>query len=80
MSLCRFKDVLGKPGQGAHSYRFCNIAIIDVVLTFALAKVIELQSKDINFKQASIISFALGIISHRVFCVKTTVDKLLFGK
>lgn len=33
---CVFKDILGKPGQGIHSYRLFNIAIVDTALTVLL--------------------------------------------
>ena len=36
MSLCKYKDIFGKPNEGPHSYRFLNIAIVDTVLTIIL--------------------------------------------
>ena len=30
MSLCQYKDIFGKPGEGAHSYRVANVAVVDV--------------------------------------------------
>ena len=32
--FCKYKDALGKPKEGLHSYRVFNISIIDVLLTF----------------------------------------------
>lgn len=75
--LCKYKNILGKPGTGVHSYRFMNIAIVDVLLTFLLAFVISYYTK-YSFLYVSIILFILGIIMHRLFCVRTTIDKLLF--
>ena len=37
IDLCKYKDILGKPGQGVHSYRIFNIAIVDVILTISAA-------------------------------------------
>jgi hypothetical protein len=37
MDLCKYKNILGVPGQGPHSYRIFNIAIVDVILTIILA-------------------------------------------
>ena len=37
MSLCAYKDILGIPNEGLHKYRVANIAIVDVLLTIALA-------------------------------------------
>jgi len=77
MNLCKYKDALGKPGVGIHSYRIFNIAIADVIMTFIGAFVIS-YSLNISFVWTSIFLFILGIILHRIFCVKTTIDKLLF--
>ena len=77
MNLCKYKDALGKPGVGIHSYRIFNIAIADVIMTFIAAFVISYSLK-ISFVWTSIFLFILGIILHRIFCVKTTIDKLLF--
>jgi len=78
MDLCKYKNILGVPGQGPHSYRIFNIAIVDVILTIILAYIISYIYK-ISFVKTSIILFILGILLHRVFCVRTTIDKLLFS-
>jgi hypothetical protein len=75
--LCKYKNILGKPGTGLHSYRFMNIAIVDVLLTLLLAFVISYYTK-YSFLYVSITLFILGILIHRLFCVRTTIDKLLF--
>jgi uncharacterized membrane protein len=77
MSLCKYKDIFGNPGKGAHSYRFMGIAVVDVVATLLLAFLISYFAK-YKFIHVCIILFILGIIAHRLFCVRTTVDKLLF--
>lgn len=75
--LCKYKDIFGKPGTGAHSYRIFNIAIIDVIFTIIFAWLI---AKWMNwcFWKTLLGLFILGIILHRLFCVRTTIDKLLF--
>ncbi len=78
-SLCKYKNILGVPGEGAHSYRIFNIAIVDVILTILVALLISYFFK-FNFWYTLIILFLLGIIMHRLFCVRTTIDKLLFPK
>jgi hypothetical protein len=75
--LCKYKHIFGIPGKGLHKYRIFNIAIIDVVLTIILAIIISYLLK-INFIITLIILFLVGIIMHRIFCVRTTIDKLLF--
>lgn len=77
--LCQYKDILGKPGQGIHSYRIFNIAIVDVILTIIGAYVIYLFFPKINYFVILILFFTLGIVLHKIFCVKTTIDKYLFG-
>ena len=78
MNLCKYSSILGVPGKGIHSYRIFNIAIADVIMTLVAAFIISYLFKN-SFIYSSIILFVLGIILHRLFCVKTTVDKILFG-
>ena len=75
--LCKYKDIFGKPNQGAHSYRIFNIAIVDVLLTILVAYLLSIFT-GYKFVYTLIFMFILGIISHRIFCVRTTIDKLLF--
>jgi hypothetical protein len=77
IDLCKYKDILGKPNKGVHSYRIFNIAIVDVLLTILAAYILSIFTK-YKFIYTLIGMFILGIISHRIFCVRTTVDKLLF--
>ena len=77
MSLCKYSTIFGKPKEGAHSYRLFNVAIVDVVTTVILAYVIHKLTK-YKFIYILIILFILGIILHRLFCVRTTIDKILF--
>jgi len=75
--LCKYKNVLGIPNKGLHQYRIFNIAIADVILTIIVAFIIS-YIFTINFLLTVIILFLSGIIIHRIFCVRTTIDKLLF--
>jgi len=77
-NLCKYKDIFGKPNQGAHSYRIFNIAIVDVLLTILAAYILSILT-GYKFVYTLIFMFILGIISHRIFCVRTTIDKLLFS-
>jgi hypothetical protein len=78
MDLCKYKDVLGKPDEGIHSYRLFGVAIMDVIMTLIGALIISYIFK-YSFLYTSIFLFILGIVLHKLFCVKTTVDKLLFN-
>ena len=78
--FCKYKDILGKPKSGLHQYRVFNIAILDVLFTFILAKFVQYYiMEDTNIWIILITTFIVGIIIHRIFCVETTIDKLLFG-
>ncbi len=75
-----YKDSFGKPKEGIHSIRYMNIAIVDVTLTILFAIFIHhILFPNTQFLIILILLFILGIITHRIFCVRTTVDKLIFG-
>jgi hypothetical protein len=59
-----------------HKLNTC-IAIIDVIMTIIGAFLLSRLFRW-NFVYTLISLFLLGIILHRLFCVKTTIDKLLF--
>jgi hypothetical protein len=79
MDLCKYSNLFGAPNTGLHKYRFFDIAIVDVVATVFLGIFIKVYFfKKTNILKIMPFIFLLGIISHRVFCVKTTIDNLLF--
>lgn len=80
MSLCKYKNIFGEPGKGVHSIRIFNIAVVDLLLTLLVAYFISRMYKKITFLEASVFMLVLGIILHRLFCVRTTIDKLLFSE
>ena len=75
--LCKFKHFFGKPNEGVHKFRIFNIAIIDVIFVIIFAVIISKYFK-ISLLYTIIGIFILGIIIHRLFCVRTTVDQILF--
>jgi hypothetical protein len=77
--FCEYSDIFGKPNEGIHSIRLFGIAIIDVVFTILAAYLINILIGSNNFILILIILFVSGIFLHRLFCVRTTIDKLLFG-
>lgn len=86
MSLCEYKNIFGEPGTGLHSYRIMNIAVVDVISTLILAFAIHqfilegwLDIHWVSIWWIILGCFILGIIMHRLFCVRTTIDKLLFS-
>lgn len=85
-SLCKYRHALGVPGQGFHSVRLFNVAILDVLATFAGALAVEriagwLTRSKFTWRRYGItvtVAFVLGIFLHWLFCVPTTVQKFLF--
>lgn len=77
MSLCKYKDLFGKPREGIHSWRIFDVGVIDVIVTVAFAYLISYLS-GFQFLYVLPAFFLFGIYVHRLFCVRTTVDKLLF--
>ena len=77
MTLCKYKDIFGAPNTGIHSYRVFNIAIVDFALTI-IAAIIIAYILDINILVSIFSLLLLGIVMHRIFCVRTTIDKLIF--
>ena len=79
LDLCRYKDLFGRPREGAHAYRVFDIAVVDVAATVVVAYVIA-RGFGVAFWKSLVVLFIVGIISHRAFCVRTTVDKWVFPK
>lgn len=81
--LCKYKDILGQPGKGFHSTRFMGFALFDILGTFAIAFIIALifYRKTLlkSFIIISVILFIVAILLHRLFCVNTTLNKMIFG-
>jgi hypothetical protein len=82
MNLCKYKDIFGKPNEGLHKYRIFNIAIIDVIMTYIFGYIITKfinKKKEYNIEiwKVFIILLILSIIIHKIFCVETTIIKML---
>ena len=72
-------DVIGK----LRSYKVFQIAVFDVVATivgaFLLWKgLIHFTELKLSFFFVTCVMFLLGILAHRIFGIRTTVDKFLF--
>ena len=80
MGLCKYSELFGKIGEGVHSYRIFDIAIIDVIMTVISGYLLhKYLFPNISVYLVIMILFILGIVSHRLFCVRTTIDKILFN-
>ena len=76
--LCQYRNLFGKVGEGVHSYRIANLAVVDILLTVLGAFLIYLMFPMYHFGYILFGLFLLGIILHHIFCVRTTIDKLIF--
>ena len=78
--LCKYSEIFGKPGEGAHSIRILDIAVVDVIMTVVACYFLHnVYFNDVPFHYILLGGFVTGIIAHRLFCVRTTIDKLLFS-
>ena len=69
--------IIGVSGQGIHSYRIFDVAYMDVIVVLIGSILIAWLLKW-SYGKTIVGMFILGIIVHRLFCVRTTVDKWLF--
>jgi hypothetical protein len=78
IDLCKYKHIFGIENEGIHSYRIFNIAIVDTLLALLLVKIFH-DYYVIDYLYSFLLVFVLGIFFHRIFCVNTTINKILFG-
>jgi len=79
MELSEYKNLFGAPGTGAHKYRIFDIAIVDVGSTIIFAFLIA-RFFNWTFWKVLVVLFITGIFAHRLFSVRTTLDKIIFPK
>jgi hypothetical protein len=75
--LCKYKDLFGKLNTGIHSYKIFNISVLDFGVT-AIAAYFIAWFLGTPYLPTLGIFFLFGILVHRLFCVRTTIDKFLF--
>ena len=77
MGLCKYKNMFGRPHAGLRKYRIFNIAILDTAVVILIGLAISYY---FNFPLHWTLGalFLVGIIAHRIFCVRTGVDRMLF--
>lgn len=75
MLFCEYKDSLGVPGEGVHFHVF-GIAIVDVIMTIFGAFLLSYLFNE-SFVYLLIALFILSVFFHFIFCVDTTIMKLI---
>lgn len=75
--LCKYKNAFGIPGEGLRKYRMFDIAIYDTIVVVLFGFLISYFT---GYKLwiTLVVLFLSGIIVHRMFCVRTGVDRILF--
>lgn len=75
--LCKYSELFGKPNEGLRQYRVFGIAILDTVVVLIFGVLISYLF-GWSIYTVLVVLFISGIIVHRLFCVRSGVDKLLF--
>jgi hypothetical protein len=81
---CKYSTLFGEPNKGIHSSRFYignqSFALVDTIATVIGAYFLQkYYFIEYSFWKVLLGLFLLGIILHKLFCVRTTVDKLIFA-
>jgi hypothetical protein len=76
MSLCQYKDILGRPNEGFHKTRLFGMARNDLLGTIAISAIIGVLIKK-NVFLVFLIIFLIGVLLHLIFCVDTAFVKFL---
>ena len=77
--LCQYRDIFGQPRTGAHALRIFDVAIVDVISTVLGAYILSMYIPSIPFWTILLSLFIFAIILHRIFCVNTKINTLIFG-
>lgn len=73
------KKAFGEPKKGIHSYRIFDIAYLDVLVTMIIAYFIQkLFYPKTKYIKVLFFFVLSGIVLHRLFDIRTTVDKFIF--
>lgn len=75
---CPYRFIFGKPGEGIHAYRIFDIAIVDVLMTLLGGYLLSFVFPRVPKVYVITGLFVLGILMHRLFCVRTKIDGILF--
>jgi hypothetical protein len=76
IDLCKYKNMAGEPGSKAYA-RIFTIRFMDLI-SVIIGSYLVSYMLGTSFWKTLVIIFVFGIIVHRMFCVRTAVDKLLF--
>jgi hypothetical protein len=75
-NLCKYKDILGIAGDKKKP-RFLGIRIQDVIFLLVFNLIFWYLTKN-NFIKTLIFLLIIMVIVHRIFCVRSATDKIIF--
>ncbi len=86
MNLCKYKNLFGNPREGIRQYRIFDLAVFDFIVVFISTYIIQIilnrfilpVKYNISYLLLLLFVLLLGIFCHRIFCVRTGLDMILF--
>ena len=79
MSLCKYQNILGKPGVGFHNHFGMGFAVLDLAATIGVAYLITQKTRYRSFPKVFGGIMLTAITVHRIFGVNTVLNNYLFG-
>lgn len=77
--FCQYKDILGRPNEGFHAAKLFGLARNDLIGTIIIVLLIA-YANGFNYITSLFIAFILIVIVHRLFCVNTALNVMIFGE
>lgn len=75
--FCKYKNIFGEPNKGIHSIRFFGFGAIDLITVLFSAWLIAYWVG--GYMELIFLGLIiLGIIVHKLFCVETTLNRMIF--
>ena len=82
--LCRYSNLFGEPGQGAHSVRVGGLAAVDLLATggaaFLIARFALGRADWLTCVLVFLVLMLAAILTHEAFCVNTRLNAAIFGR
>lgn len=78
MNLCKYRNIFGKPNEGAHRHKIFGFALVDIIATLLASLLISYVSGYSYFK-VLIFLLIVGQLLHYIFCVNTTFMNSVLG-
>jgi hypothetical protein len=77
--FCKYRHIFGEERKGFHSFRVLDVAIGDVIGTVLVSLLIAYYF-NVSLAKTLLVAFVIGIVAHRLFCVNTKINTIIFGK